>query len=73
MMDPRIEEEEQIAIVDHFTAHLKYSGYSEGQIKEIIVCGLVGRRRKDMAMDLKGKRFMSAVETLRERTRKKLL
>ena len=33
-------------IIEHYTTQLKSSGYSRSQAKEIIVCGVVGWRRK---------------------------
>ena len=73
MMDDEVDEEERIAIVDHFTKQLINSGYSESQIMDFIICSLKGRSRKEEMIRKRGKKFESAAETLSDKTRKKLL
>ena len=73
MIDDEVEDEERIAIVDHFTKQLINSGYSESQILEIIICSIKGRQRKEEMIRKRGKKFESAAETLSDRTRRKLL
>jgi hypothetical protein len=69
VLDTEVEE-----VVEHYVSQLKNSGCSRKQAKEVIVCGVVGWRRK---LERRGKRgqaqFMEAGETLEERTRSKLM
>ena len=68
-----VTEEEKVSIVDHFTRQLINSGYNESQIAEIILSSLKGTIKKERMLQQRGKRFLSAAETLSERTRNKLL
>ena len=53
---------------------MKNSGYCRKQAREIVVCGLVGWRRKLERREKRGeKQYLSAGDTLEERTKKKLL
>ena len=54
MLDKEIPEEERIQIVDHFTQQLWNSGYSETQIREIILSSIKGTLRKEKRQRLKG-------------------
>ena len=74
MLDRKISEEERIQIVDHFTQQLWNSGYSETQIKNIIISSLRGTLRKEERPRLEGgRRYKCAKDTLPARMRKKLL
>ena len=53
---------------------LKNSGYSRKQAKEIVVCGVVGWRRKLERREKAGQnQYLAAEETLEKRTDDKLL
>ena len=61
-------------IIEHYTTQLKNSGYTRGQAKEIIVCGVVGWRRKlERRSKNNQKQYLEAKETLEKRTNDKLL
>ena len=67
-------EEEIHEVIEHYTTQLKTSGYSRKQTKEIIVCGIVGWRRKLERRQKKNqKEYLDAKETLEKRTDAKLL
>ena len=72
VMDSKIDEEEKITIVDHYTQQLVNSGYSCDQIRDIIESSLKGIKRKEERRKLAPKRFRSAEETIEERNIKKL-
>ena len=60
--------------MEHYISQLKNSGYSRRQAREIIVCGVVGWRRKLERREKKGQaQFREAKDTLEERSRAKLL
>ena len=73
MIDTEVSETERIYIVDHFTRQLINSGYIESQLAEIVLSSLKGTFKKEKMLMQRGKRFLSAAETLSERTRNKLL
>ena len=53
---------------------MKSSGYSRKQAKEVVVCGVVGWRRKLERRENKGQnQYLHASETLEKRTHDKLL
>ena len=61
-------------VIEHFIHQLKNSGYMRKQAREIVVCGVVGWRRKMERKEKAGQRqYQDATETLEERTNKKLL
>jgi hypothetical protein len=61
-------------VIEHYITQLKNSGYSRKQTKEIIVCGVVGWRRKLERREKAGqKQYLEASETLEKRTEDKLL
>ena len=67
-------QEEIKEIIEHFITQLKNSGYERKQAREIVVCGVVGWRRKLGRREKEGKKqFLSASETLEKRTESKLL
>ena len=67
-------EEEIEEVTEHFITQLKNSGYHRKQAKEIIVCGLVGWRRKLERRDNAGQeQYLHASQTLEKRTDDKLL
>ena len=67
-------QEEIKEVTEHFITQLKNSGYERKQAREIVVCGVVGWRRKLERREIEGKnQFLSASETLEKRTDNKLL
>ena len=67
-------EEEIEPVVEHYIGQMKNSGYSRKETKEVIVCGLVGWRRKLERRRKAGKeQFLTAEETLEKRTKDKML
>ena len=72
VLDSQIEMSEKVEIIDHFTQQLKNSGYSNDQIREIIISGLKGVIRKEERKLNESKRYRSSADTLIERERKKL-
>ena len=71
---PAVLEEEIEEVTEHYLSQLKNSGYSRKQAKEVVVCGVVGWRRKLERRQKKGQsQYMEAGETLEQRTNDKLL
>ena len=67
-------EEELEPVIEHFIQQLKNSGYERKQAKEVVVCGVVGWRRKLERREKAGhNQFRTAKETLEERTSNQLL
>ena len=61
-------------VTEHYISQLKSSGYSRKQVRETVVCGLVGWRRKMERREKNGQnQYMEAKETLEKRTNDKLL
>ena len=73
MMDKKIEKDERIEIVDHFTHQLVNSGYNANQIKGIIISSLKGIMRKERRIAAGENKYRSAEESLVTRMNKKLL
>ena len=73
MMDKKIEKDERIEIVDHFTQQLVNSGYNANQIKGIIISSLKGIMRKERRIAAGENKYRSAEESLVTRMNKKLL
>ena len=73
MVDTEVTESEKVEIVDHFTYQLINSGYKISQIQEIILSSLKGMKLKEERKIKRGRRFLSARETLPERLKKKLV
>ena len=70
--DDKISLEEKYATVEQLIKEMKVSGYDRGEIREVVVCGLTGwkrklERRKETGM------YRSAKSTLVGRCRRKLL
>ena len=57
-------------VIEQYIGQLKTSGYSRKQSKEIVVCGVVGWRRK---LERREKQYLEAKDTLEKRTEDKLL
>ena len=72
VLDSQIEVSEKCQIIDHYTQQLKNSGYSNDQIKEIIISALKGIIRKEERKLNNDKRYRSSADSLLERQRKKL-
>ena len=72
VLDKEIENDEKVAIIDHYTQQLLNSGYSIEQVRDIIESSLKGIVRKEENRKLLVNRFKSAKETLEERNLKKL-
>ena len=71
---PAVLEEEIEEVTEHYISQLKNSGYQRKEAKEVIVCGVVGWRRKLERRKKKGQnQYMEAGETLEQRTKDKLL
>ena len=71
---PAVLEEEIEEVTEHYISQLKNSGYQRKEAKEVIVCGIVGWRRKLERRRKNGQnQYMDAGETLEKRTRDKLL
>ena len=67
-------EEELTGVVEQYIKQLKTSGYGRKQTREIIVCGIVGWRRKLERRENEGKgQYLAAKDTLARRTEAKLL
>ena len=66
---------EILRVVENYIMQLKISGYSRRDSREIIVCGLVGWKRKRMKRleEKPGKPYRKGKETLKLRTKRKLL
>ena len=59
---------------EHYITQLKNSDYSRRQAKEVVVCGIVGWRRKLERREKMGQgQYLSAEETIEKRTSDKLL
>jgi hypothetical protein len=66
--------EETEGVIEQYISQLKNSGFSRKQAKEIIVCGMVGWRKKLDRRELAGqKQSLEAKDTLEKRTDDKLL
>ena len=62
-------EEELEGVTEHYISQLKSSGYSRKQVRETVVCGLVGSRRKMERREKKGqKQYMEAKEKREQMT-----
>ena len=67
-------EEEIEEVIEHYTTQLKNSDYSRKQAKEVVVCGIVGWRRKMERREKMGQgQYLSAEQTIEKRTSDKLL
>ena len=65
---------EMEAVIEQYTGQLKTSGYTRKQTKEIVVCGIVGWKRKLERRENDGKKqYLEAKDTLEKRTEDKLL
>ena len=74
MMDEKIEIEEQVDKIDHFTQQLINSGYKWPQIREIICSSLKGFKKKELNRIEKAElRYKTGEETLEKRIQKKLV
>ena len=67
VLDSKIDLGEKREIIDHFTQQLKNSGYSDEQMKEIIISALKGILRKEERKLSGNKRYRSSADTLVER------
>ena len=66
--------EEMESVVEHYVSQLKNSGYNRKQSREVVICGIVGWRRKMERRAKAGKnQYLEAKETLEQRTKDKLL
>ena len=66
--------EEIKEVIEHYITQLKNSGYSRKQAREVVVCGVVGWRRKLERREKNGQgQYLSAEETLEKRVNDKLL
>ena len=66
--------EEIEGVIEQYISELKNSGYVRKQAKEIVVCGVVGWRRKLERREKAGQhQYLEAKETLEQRTEDKLL
>ena len=72
VLDEKIEINEKIGIINHYTQQLLNSGYSTEQIRDIIISGLKGIQRKEERRNAATTRYKSSLDTLDERERKKL-
>ena len=71
---PAVLHEEMEEVVEHYVTQLKNSGYSRKQAKEVIVCGIVGWRRKLERREKRGQdQFLEAGDTMEDRARSKLM
>jgi hypothetical protein len=62
-------EEEIHEVIEHYVTQLKNSGYNRKQAKEVVVCGVVGWRRKLEIREKAGQnQDLEASETLEKRT-----
>ena len=67
-------EQEIEEVIEHYLSQLKNSGYTRKQAKDVVVCGVVGWRRRQERRSKRGqKMYLEAGETLEQRTRDKLL
>jgi hypothetical protein len=67
-------EDEIHDVIEHYVTQLKNSGYNRKQAKEVVVCGVVGWRRKLERIEEAGQnQYLEAKETLKKRTDNKLL
>ena len=65
--------EELEEVVEHYISQLKNSGYSRKQSREVVVCGIVGWRRKMERGEHQGKnQCLHERETLKVRTDKNI-
>ena len=70
----KVEEEENVRVVEHFITQLKTSGYDRKKAREIVVSGIVGWKRRRLRRAEQGQDFYrGAASTLKTRIRKKLL
>ena len=72
MLDNNISTEERRNIVDHFCHQLLNSGYSGDKVREIVISGLKGIKRKEEKRKSRENRYRGASETLGERLERKL-
>ena len=62
------------SIIEQYISQLKSSGYGRKQTREIVVCGVMGWRRKLERREKDGgKQYLEAKDTLASRTEAKLL
>ena len=67
-------EEEIVRVIEQYASQLKTSGYGRKQAREIIVCGVVGWRRKLERREKAGQgQYLAAEDTVKSRTEAKLL
>ena len=67
-MDDKVDINEIIEKINHFTQQLVNSGYEFKKSKEIVTSMLKGLRRKEERRKLQPKRYLSAQDTLERRT-----
>ena len=66
--------EELTGVVEQYVKQLKTSGYGRKQTREVIICGIVGWRRRLERRENEGKgQYLSAKDTLASRTEAKLM
>ena len=71
---PEVLSDELEEVVEHYVTQLKNSGYDRKQSKEVIVCGIVGWRRKLERRQKKGQaQYLEAKETLEKMAKEKLM
>lgn len=64
--------EEFEGVIEHYVSHLKTSGFTRKQAKEVVICGLEGWRRKLERRERAGQQqYLRAEETLEQRTEDK--
>ena len=69
-----VREAEMEKVVEQYVAQLKTSGYGRKQVREIVISGVIGWRRKMERREKAGQnQYLEARETLEERTDAKLL
>ena len=73
VIDDKVETNERIEVVDHFTTQLVNSGYGFSQAKDIVLSSLKGSKKKAEIRLNSDKKFKSGADTLIERCKKKLL
>ena len=71
MLDEKIDLEEKVMIVDHFSQQLINSGYSEEKTREIVLSGLKVVQRKENRRKERIQRYRGSHETIEDRLHKK--
>ena len=72
-MDGEIDMKEKIEILDHFVQQLVNSGFGYKQTRDIVISSIKGVKRKEAKQRIENTRYKSAIETLDERLKKKLV